>query len=144
MIAFGQQSLRSETLSSLYPTRVILDQDTGAFLTWEQEQRIMEKIIYKNIYKDDLKAAISLYVEESNKHENTRSMLELQRNQTSRLEADLKMTNNRLAHASTLKEIAESKYLKEEKRKRRWRRAATAGPLVIGVGGFILGAFLAQ
>ena len=144
MTAFGQKSLPLKTQSSYSPIRVILDNDTGAFFTWEQEQQIIAKLIYKNIYKDDLQAAIGLYVEESNKHNNTKLQLELQRNQVAQREADLRMANNRLAYADSLKETAENNYIKEERRKRMWRRTATVGPIVFAAGGFILGAFLAQ
>lgn len=139
-MSFGQQSLVYKTPSSLSPIRIILEEDTGAFFTWEQEQQLIAKIIYKNIYKDDLQAAIALYVEENNKHANTTKQLELQRNQVAQREADLRMANARLDQADRLKAEAEEKYIKEEKRKRRWRRTTAAGTAI----GFIIGFLFAQ
>ena len=129
-----------KTPSSLSPIRIILEEDTGAFFTWEQEQQIIAKIIYKNIYKDDLQAAIALYVEESNKHTNTTKQLELQRKMVAQHEADLRLADARLRQADALKKAAEEKYIKEEKRKRRWRRTTAVGT---GIG-FLFGFFLAQ
>lgn len=137
-MSFGQKSPVYKTPSLLSPIRIILDQDTGAFFTWEQEQQIIAKIIYKNIYKDDLQAAISLYVEESNKHNNTKQQLDLQRKQLAQRDADLILADARLRQADKLKTSAEAKYIREEKRKRRWRRAQLPAVVVGFVFGFLL------
>ena len=138
-MSFGQENSPYRTPSSLSPIRIVLEEDTGAFFTWEQEQQIIAKLIYKNIYKDDLQAAIALYVEESNKHENTKKMLQLQRNNTAQVEHDLRTTQDLLEYTKRLEVTAEDNYLKEEKRKRRWRRAATVGPVAAAAVGFIIG-----
>ena len=123
---------------------MILDETRGSFFTWEQEQIIIEKLIYKNIYKDDLQGAIVLWMEEREKVANLNAALLLQDKETSRLKATIRRGVAILEDTDKKKVRAEEKYVKEEKRKRRWRRMGMGGTVAGAAGGLIFGLFLGQ
>lgn len=144
VMSFGQLNPRSETPSLISPLRIILEQDTGVFFTWEEEQVIIAKLIYKDIYKDDLEGALELWRDERRKLKNTEQALQVRKAEVARLEATIRMGEARLKDADAKKTAAEQKYLKENKKKRRWRRISLGGITIGAGGGILFGMFLAQ
>lgn len=114
------------------------------FFTWAEEQVIIEKLIYKNIYKNDLQGALSLWMEERQKVENNKAIIKVKDREIARLEHEASTGSALLNDANKKKESAENKYLKENKRKRRWRRVGIGGMVITGAGGFLFGFLLAQ
>jgi aspartyl-tRNA synthetase len=125
---------------SLSPVRVILDQDSGVFFTWEQEQRIIEKLIYKRIYLDDLKGALQLYSEEANSHELTKKILAYNKEILSRVNADLNRSEKLNDSLNESRESYKNLYIKENRKVKRKNKTI----IVIGTGGLIAGFLLGK
>lgn len=140
MIVSGQSSPPYATQLSLSPVRVILDQDSGVFFTWEQEQRIIEKLIYKRIYLDDLKGALQLYSEEANSHELTKKILAYNKEILSRVNADLNRSEKLNDSLNESRESYKNLYIKENRKVKRKNKTI----IVIGTGGLIAGFLLGK
>jgi aspartyl-tRNA synthetase len=140
VIVSGQSSPPYATQLSLSPVRVILDQDSGVFFTWEQEQRIIEKLIYKRIYLDDLKGALQLYSEEANSHELTKKILAYNKEILSRVNADLNRSEKLNDSLNESRESYKNLYIKENRKVKRKNKTI----IVIGTGGLIAGFLLGK
>jgi len=139
-MVFGQSNLPYKTQLSLSPVRVILEQDSGVFFTWEQEQRIIEKLIYKRIYLEDLKGALQLYSEESDAHYLTKEVLTYNKEILARTNEDLKRAEGLNKSLIESRESYKKLYIKENKKVKRKNKL-----ILIGAGtGFVIGFLLAK
>ncbi len=126
MICFGQPSS---------PLRIQLSNVNYTAFTEPQEQLIIEKLIWKELYKNDAQFLLDQWYKEAEKRVGLQQALGLSEEQVAKLNAQVEMGDRKLNNLADNYAELGIKYEKQIQRKKNWRNKGIPIAIIIGFAG---------